>query len=55
MEFVNDRTTNQHIRDHAIYYFELYPQQQEELEEFYLEWIELDRLPEISDYISENI
>lgn len=54
MEFVNDRTTNQHIRDHALYMFDLYSEQQEELEEFYLEWIDLDVMPDFNDFVITN-
>ena len=51
MDFVLERTDNDHIIDHSIYYFDAYFDQQDSLEEFYLQWIELNAMPNIEEFI----
>ena len=53
MDFVIDRTDNQHIIDHSIWAFERYDATKHDaLEEFYLEWIDMNTMPNFGDYIN---
>ena len=52
MDFVIDRTDNQEIINHAAWASEFYSDAQwDYLDEFYLEWISTNIMPDIEDYI----
>lgn len=54
MDFAYDRTSNQHIIDYSDYLLEVYPDRQEEIEEFVLAWIETGAMPDLLDFLGLN-